>query len=133
VPWLETGQFLAGAALIEPSGEAKKLFRVTLPLGMQLMPGVRMFIDSETPRSGNYIACMPNGCLADFEVAPEFVMKLKTGRELQLQGINLPGQVATYLLPLADFARANEGPLTDPVQFEKDQQRRNAPPPSPPK
>jgi len=126
---LETGQFLAGAALIEQAGEAKKLFRVTLPLGMQLMPGARMFIDGETPRSGNFIACLPNGCLADFDVTPEFVMKLKTGRELNLQGVNLPGQVASYLLPLTDFARANEGPPTDPVQFEKEQQRRNALPP----
>jgi hypothetical protein len=57
-------------------------------------------------------------------------MKLKTGRELNLQGVNLPGQVATYLLPLTDFARANEGPPTDPQQFEKDQQRRNGPLPS---
>jgi invasion protein IalB len=127
---LETGQFLAAAALIEPAGEGKRLFRVTLPLGMQLMPGVRMFIDGDMPRSGNFIACIPNGCMADFDVTADFVSKLKAGRELQLQSINLPGQVATYLLPLADFARANEGPPTDPQQFEKDQQRRNAPPPS---
>jgi invasion protein IalB len=127
---LETGQFLAGVALIEQAGEAKKLFRVTLPLGMQLMPGARMFIDGETPRSGNFIVCLPNGCVADFEVTPDFVAKLKTGSELNLQGVNLPGQAATYLLPLTDFARANEGPATDPIQFEKEQQRRNALPPA---
>jgi invasion protein IalB len=127
---LETGQFLAGAALIEQAGEAKKLFRVTVPLGMQLMPGVRIFVDGETPRSGNFIGCLPNGCMADFDVTADFVAKLKGGRELRLQSINLPGQVATYLLPLADFARANEDPPTDPIQFEKDWQQRNAPPPS---
>jgi len=128
--WLETGQFLAGAALIEPVGEGKRLFRVTLPLGMQLMPGVRMFIDGDTPRTGNFIVCLPNGCMADFDVTADFVSKLKSGRELQLQGINMPGQAATYLLPLTDFARANEGLPTDPVQFEKNPQPRNAPPPS---
>jgi invasion protein IalB len=127
---LETGQFLAGAALIEPVGEGKRLFRVTLPLGMQLMPGVRMFIDGDTPSTGNFIVCIPNGCMADFDVTADFVSKLKSGRELRLQGINMPGQVATYLLPLTDFARANEGLPTDPVQFEKNPQRRNAPPPS---
>src|SRR5262245_3410585 len=42
---LETGQFVAGAALIEQAGVERKLLRVTLPLGMQLMPGVRMFVD----------------------------------------------------------------------------------------
>ncbi len=35
----ETGQFLAGAALIEQQGEEKKLFRITLPLGMQIPAG----------------------------------------------------------------------------------------------
>src|SRR5262249_21282150 len=33
---LETGQFLAGAPLIDQAGEDKKIFRITLPLGMQL-------------------------------------------------------------------------------------------------
>jgi invasion protein IalB len=127
---LETGQFLAGAALIEPVGEGKRLFRVTLPLGMQLMPGVRMLIDGDTPRTGNFIVCLQNGCMADFDVTADFVSKLKSGRELQLQGINVPGQAPTYLLPLTDFARANEGLPTDPVQVEKNPQRRNAPPPS---
>src|SRR5690349_1362451 len=42
---LQTGQFLAGAALID-KGE-QQLLRVTLPLGMQLMPGARMFIDGD--------------------------------------------------------------------------------------
>src|SRR3981081_4392178 len=36
---LETGQFLAGASLIEQAGEDKKIFRITLPLGMQLPQG----------------------------------------------------------------------------------------------
>jgi invasion protein IalB len=98
---------------------------------MQLMSGVRMFIDGDAPRSGNFVACIPNGCMADFDVTADFVAKLKAGRELQLQSVNLPGQVATYLLPLTDFARANEGPPTDPVQFEKDRQQRNTPPPGP--
>ena len=40
-----------------------------------------------------------------------------------LQGINLPGQAATYMLPLADFAKANEGPPTDPKKFEEDQKK----------
>ena len=129
---LETGQFLAGAALIEQAGEEKKLFRVTLPLGMQLMPGVRMFIDSDAPRNSNYALCLPNGCMADFDVNADFIARLKTGQQLQLQGINMPGQVASYLLPLGDFARTHQGPPTDPAAFEKERQR-NAPPPGLPK
>jgi invasion protein IalB len=120
---LETGQFLAGAALIEQQGEEKKLFRITLPLGMQLPQGTRMLLDKEQPLQGRYIVCLPNGCMADFDVNPEFVGKLKKGQQLVLQGINLPGQAASYMLPLADFAKANEGPPTDPKKFEEDQKK----------
>jgi len=120
---LETGQFLAGAALIEQQGEEKKLFRITLPLGMQLPQGTRLLLDKEAPMQGRYIVCLPNGCMADFDVTLDFVGKLKKGKELVLQGINLPGQAATYMLPLTDFAKANEGAPTDPKKFEEDQKK----------
>jgi invasion protein IalB len=120
---LETGQFLAGAALIEQSGEEKKLFRITLPLGMQLPQGTRMLLDKEPPMQGRYVVCLPNGCMADFDVTAEFVGKLKKGQNIMLQGINLPGQAASYTLPLAEFAKANEGPATDPKKFEDDQKK----------
>jgi invasion protein IalB len=120
---LETGQFLAGAALIEQQGEEKKLFRITLPLGMQLPQGTRMLLDKEQPLTGRYIVCLPNGCMADFDVNAEFVGKLKKGQQIVLQGINLPGQAASYMLPLTDFAKANEGPATDPKKFEEDQKK----------
>jgi invasion protein IalB len=120
---LETGQFLAGAALIEQTGEEKKLFRITLPLGMQIPQGTRILLDKEEPQQGRYVVCLPNGCMADFEVSKEFVAKLKKGQQIVLQGINLPGQAASYMLPLTDFAKANDGPATDPKQFEADQKK----------
>ncbi len=120
---LETGQFLAGAALIEQEGEQKKILRITLPLGMQLPQGTRMIVDQEQPMMGRYIVCMPNGCMADFEVDGPFVGKMKKGQTLTLQGINLPGQAASYPLPLAEFAKANDGPPTDPKVFEEQQRK----------
>jgi invasion protein IalB len=120
---LETGQFLAGAALIEQEGEQKKIFRITLPLGMQLPQGTRVVVDQDQPLTGRYIVCLPNGCMADFEVNPDFVGRLKKGQSIVLQGINLPGQAASYPIPLVDFARANEGPPTDPKVFEEQQRK----------
>lgn len=123
---LETGQFVAGAALIEQEGEQRKILRVTLPLGMQLNPGTRMIVDKEQPLSGRYVVCLPNGCMADFEVNLDFVSKLKKGQTMLLQGINLPGQAATYPIPLVEFAKANEGPPTDPKVFEEQQKKLQA-------
>jgi len=70
---LETGQVIAGASMIEQTGEEKKLFRITLPLGVQLPQGARMILDQDEPMSGRYVVCLPNGCMADFDVTADFV------------------------------------------------------------
>lgn len=120
---LETGQFVAGAALIEQEGETKKILRITLPLGMQLVHGTRIILDQEQPMIGRYVVCLPNGCMADFDVTADFVGKMKSGQQIVLQGINLPGQAASYPLPLSDFTKANDGPATDPKVFEEQQKK----------
>ena len=120
---LDTGEFIASAALIEPAGEPKKILRITVPLGMQLAVGTRMLIDRGQASVGQYVACFPNGCMADFEVNAPFVAQLKTGKTLWLQTINLGGQPASYPLPLEEFAKANEGPASDPKVLEAQQQK----------
>ena len=97
------------------------------------MPGVQMFIDGEAARNGSYFICYPNGCMADFEVNADFIGRLKSGERLQLRGIDAPGQVASYLLPLGGCAQANEGPPTDPATLQREQRQRDAPPPGAPK
>jgi protein-disulfide isomerase/invasion protein IalB/Tfp pilus assembly protein PilF len=123
---LETGQFLAGIALIEQAGEEKKLLRVTLPLGMQLQPGARMLVDQGPPMTGKYVVCLPNGCVADFDVNAEFVDKLKKGEQIVLEATNLTGQATAHRLPLTDFAKAHEGPPADPGKFEEDRKKLQA-------
>jgi invasion protein IalB len=119
---LDSGQFLAGAALIEAGGD-KKVFRITVPLGMELPQGTRMLLDNEQPLTGRFYVCLANGCIADFDLTPDFVAKLKRGRQLVLQSINLPARPVSYTLSLADFAAANEGPATDPKTYEENQKR----------
>jgi len=120
---LETGEFIASAALIEPAGDPKKILRIIVPLGMQLAVGTRMLVDRGQAAMGQYVSCFPNGCMADFEVNANFVGQMKTGKTLWLQTINLSGQPANYSLPLAEFAKANDGPPTDPKELEAQQQK----------
>ena len=124
----EAGQPVVAAALIEPEGEPKKLFRVTLPSPLQLQYGTRIVIDKEQPISGAFFTCFANGCMADYEATPELVGKLKKGQMLQIQAINLAAAAITFPLPLADnsgnsFIKANEGPPTDPKVFEEQQKK----------
>jgi invasion protein IalB len=121
---MESGQFVAAAALIEMTGEPKKMLQLTLPTRLLLPPGTRVTVDSNPPSDGPFIICAPEFCMAQHEVTEDFVSKLKAGQTLQIQAINDQRQAVSYLLPLADFGKARDGPPTDPKVLEE--QRKQA-------
>jgi invasion protein IalB len=120
---IESGQPVIAAVIIEPEGEPKKILRVTLPLGMQLVHGTRVIIDNNPPAQSPYVICFANGCMSDYEVTPEMLANLKKGQNLVVQAINSNGAPLTLPLPLAEFAKAYDGPPTDPKQFEETQKK----------
>ncbi len=120
---IESGMPVVAAVLIEPEGEAKKVLRVTLPLGMQLPQGTRVIVDQGQPMNAPYIICFTNGCMADYEASVELIGKLKKGQGLVVQGINSQGQPISLVLPLSDFGKAYDGPPTDPKVFEEQQKK----------
>jgi invasion protein IalB len=120
---VESGQPVAAAVLIEPEGQERKILRITLPLGMQLVHGTRVIIDQNQPMTAPYVICFTNGCMADYEANAELIAKLKKGQGLVLQAINATGQPISLVMPLADFAKAYEGPPTDPKVFEEQQRK----------
>jgi invasion protein IalB len=121
---IESGQPVIAAVIIEPEGEPKKLLRVTLPLGMQLVHGTRIIVDSNAPLQGPYVICFQNGCMSDYEATPELIASLKKGQNLVVQAINSNGAPLTLPLPLSgEFAKAYDGPPTDPKVFEENQKK----------
>ena len=128
---LETGEFVAGAALVDNSAQDTKHFRISLPLGIRLMPGARIFIDDEAMRTLPPLQCLASVCITGFEVMADFIAKLKRGDRLRLEGVgipaelegnNIPGWIATWAL--AGFAGAFDGPPADPKTLEADQKKR---------
>jgi len=120
---IESGQPVIAAVIIEPEGEPKKILRVTLPLGMQLVHGTRVIVDANPPAQSPYVICFANGCMSDYEVTPELLANLKKGQNLVVQAINSNGAPLTLPLPLAEFAKAYDGPPTDPKVFEETQKK----------
>jgi invasion protein IalB len=120
---IESGQPVIAAVIIEPEGEPKKILRVTLPLGMQLVHGTRVIVDANPPAQSPYVICFQNGCMSDYEVTPELLANLKKGQNLVVQAINSNGAPLTLPLPLAEFAKAYDGPPTDPKAFEETQKK----------
>jgi invasion protein IalB len=120
---VESGQPVAAAVIIEPQGLDKKLLRVTLPLGMQLAHGTRVIVDQNQPMTAPYVICFNNGCMADYEANADLIGKLKKGQGMVIQAINATGQPISLAMPLGDFAKAYDGPPTDPKVFEEQQKK----------
>ncbi|MGN6284675.1 MAG: invasion associated locus B family protein [Afipia sp.] len=120
---IESGQTVIAAVIIEPEGETKKVLRVTLPLGMQLGYGTRIIVDQNPPHQSPYVICFANGCMSDYEVTADMLTQMKKGQNLVVQAINSNGAPLTLPLPLAEFAKAYDGPPTDPKVFEENQKK----------
>jgi invasion protein IalB len=120
---IESGMPVVAAVLIEPENDPKKILRVTLPLGMQLIHGTRVIVDQNQPMTAPYVICFTNGCMADYDATADMIAKMKTGQGLVVQAINSTGQPISLVLPLADFGKAYDGPPTDPKVFEEQQKK----------
>jgi len=122
-----SGQPAIAVAIIEPEGQPKKILRVTLPLGMQLVHGTRVIVDNNAPAQSPFAICFPNGCVSDYELTPDMLVNLKKGQNLFVQAINSDGSPLTLPLPLQEtaggFAKAYDGPPTDPKVLEENQKK----------
>ena len=57
--------------------------------------------------------------MADYEANVDLISKMKKGQGLVIQAINTSGQPINSVMPLADFAKAYDGPPTDPKVFDE--------------
>jgi invasion protein IalB len=123
----EAGVPVVAAALIEVEGEPTKTFRITLPFGLAVARGTRIIVDQNPALTMPFMTCAglsPNmGCIAQYEATPDLITKLKKGQMLTIQALNLNEQVVSFPLALTEFAKANEGPPTDPKEFEAQQKK----------
>lgn len=113
---LESGTPMVGAVLSEVEGEQRKSLQVMLPLGILLPRGTRVLIDNNEQDAIvlPIIVCSGGGCMAQTEANEDLVAKLKKGQNLYVQAYNMQQTVFTLAVPLADFAKAYDGPPTDP-------------------
>jgi invasion protein IalB len=123
--WLRNGMSAVTAVLIEPQDRPDKALRVTLPLGVSITSGMRVIVDRDEPTVRHYDICSANGCMAHYDATAVFIRKLKRARNLVVQGYDNAAQQITLMLSLVDFAKAYDGPPSDPKTFEM---RRERPP-----
>src|SRR3954469_10410666 len=97
------GELSVSAVLVEKEGDAQKVLRVVLPLGVQTVYGTRILVETEKPILSPYLFCAAEGCVSDYSATPELIDVLKKGKNLIVQAINSNGVPLTFRLPLADL------------------------------
>ena len=61
-----------------------------------------------------YVVCLPqNGCMVGYKADGDLIEKLKKGQTLAIRAFE-KGKPIAFTLPLAGFAKAYEGPASDP-------------------
>lgn len=127
------------AEFAEPEG-SPKILRITLPLGMLLEYGTRILIDqTQQPyATAKFVTCL-EGCITFYQVTDDLQDKMKKGKTLNVQAVNLNNAPLNFPLSLENFAKAIDGPATDPKAYEEQQkklqeelQKRAQPPAAPP-
>jgi invasion protein IalB len=125
---VESGLLVVSVAIIEMEGEQKKLLRMSLPYGVALQHGTRLIVDQGTPQTAPFVTCLPpvvppGGCIADYEATTDLINRMKKAQLLTVQAIHMNGQAMSPQLDLKDFAKAYDGPPTDPKVFEEQQKK----------
>ena len=125
---VESGLLVVSVAIIEMEGETKKLLRMSLPYGVNLQYGTRLIVDQNQPTTAPFVTCLPpvvppGGCIADYDATPDMVTQMKKGQLLTVQAIHMNSQAMSPQLELKDFAKAYDGPPTDPKAFEEQQKK----------
>ena len=125
---VETGLLVVSVAIIEMDGEPKKLLRMSMPYGVALQHGTRLIVDQNPPATAPFVTCLPpvvppGGCIADYEATAELIGRMKKAQLLTVQAIHMNGQPMSPQLDLKDFAKAYDGPPTDPKVFEEQQKK----------
>jgi invasion protein IalB len=125
---VESGLLVVSVAIIEMDGEQRKLMRMSLPYGVALQHGTRLIVDQGQPATAPFVTCLPpvvppGGCIADYDANADVIARLKKGQMLTVQAIHMNGQAMSPQLDLRDFAKAYDGPPTDPKVFEEQQKK----------
>jgi hypothetical protein len=125
---VESGLLVVSVAIIEMDGEQKKLLRMSLPYGVALAarhpadrrPGpARDVAVRDLPAAGRSAGRLHRRLRS----VGRHDRPHEEGQILTVQAIHMNGQAMSPQLDLKDFAKAYDGPPTDPKVFEEQQKK----------
>jgi invasion protein IalB len=120
---LETGQPVVMLQVVEPEG-AERVLRVVLMIPVRVGSGTRLLLDQQELARGAFSLCAPYmGCNSDYKLDDPTLAKLKKGKAVDVQAVNVFNEIVNLPVPLTEFASAYDGPPLDPKAFEEQQRK----------
>lgn len=120
---LETGQPVVMVQVVEPEG-AERVLRVVLMIPVRVGSGTRLLLDQQELARGAFSLCAPYmGCNSDYKADDATIAKLKKGKAVDVQAVNVFNEIVNLPVPLTEFASAYDGPPLDPKAFEEQQRK----------
>jgi invasion protein IalB len=117
----DQGQPVMAVAVYDVKGDANRIVRFLLPIGLLLQPGMRFGVDQAQPIPGRFQICFPNGCFAEATINEAQLNAFKRGTTVNVSVQNQAAREVTFQVPLAGFARGFDGPPIDPAELERQQ------------
>jgi invasion protein IalB len=66
--------------ILKTADQKNRLMRVLAPLGVLIPSGLGLKIDKTDIGKAGFVRCLPNGCVAEVQMADELVKQLRTGQ-----------------------------------------------------
>jgi len=110
-------------AVYDVKGDEQRIVRLLLPVGLLLRPGFRFSVDKGAAMEGSYEICFPNGCFAETRIKPNTLNAMKKGSVLNINVKNQANNDVVFVVPLAGFGEAFDGPAIDPKVLEAQQRQ----------
>ncbi|WP_165498221.1 invasion associated locus B family protein [Siculibacillus lacustris] len=114
-----SGQFLASVAVVEASGEARKIVEFIMPTALLLQPGLKVQIDQGKTDEAKFGMCAPDGCVAQLVGNDAYVASLKKGTSLTVTAFGQASNPVTFTFPLGSYKSASEGKPIDAAALKK--------------
>lgn len=112
----EGSQVVTALNLIEVTGKVeRKIFRILVPTGRSLPPGVQVQVDGKRAVTIPYAYCRPQLCAAEAILNDELVKIFKAGGTLEVTSLNFQSKANKVPITLKGFTAAFDGP---PVKLE---------------
>jgi invasion protein IalB len=110
-------------AIYDIKGEETRIVRLLMPVGLMLRPGFRYWVDKGETLDGAYEICFPNGCFAESKIKSPTLNDMKKGSTLSIAVRNQANNEVTFVVPLAGFGDAFDGPAVDPKVLQAEQEK----------